>query len=111
MIGRPPGSTQSRSSAASDVYKRQLKHMALSLLLGLLAFSMTLTFMNVDATIARQNLEHAIAGHPLDAAYLAGMTISEDAVPELFRYFDSGKLSPELHEELGNVISLSLIHI
>jgi len=84
---------------------RGLKHMALSLLLGLLAFSLTLTFVNVDATIARQNLEHAIAGHPLDAAYLAGMTISEDAVPELFRYFDSGKLSPELHEELGNVIS------
>jgi len=83
---------------------RGLKHMALSLLLGLLAFSLTLTFVNVDATIARQNLEHAIAGHPLDAAYLAGMTISEDAVPELFRFFDSGKLSPELYEELGDVI-------
>src|SRR5450756_511531 len=26
MIRRPPRSTQSRSSAASDVYKRQLKH-------------------------------------------------------------------------------------
>jgi len=84
---------------------RGLKHMALSLLLGLLAFSLTLTFVNVDATIARQNLEHAMAGHPLDAAYLAGMTISEDAVPELFRYFDSGELNPELYEELGNVIS------
>lgn len=84
---------------------RGLKHMALSLLLGLLAFSLTLTFVNVDAAIARQNIEHAIAGHPLDAAYLAGMTISEDAVPELFRYFDSGKLSPELHEELGQVMS------
>jgi hydrogenase-4 membrane subunit HyfE len=84
---------------------RGLKHMALSLLVGLLAFSLTLTFVNVDATIARQNLEHAMAGHPLDAAYLAGMTISEDAVPELFRFFDSDKLSPELYKELGNVIS------
>ena len=26
MMGRPPGSTQSRSSAASDVYKRQVLH-------------------------------------------------------------------------------------
>ena len=26
MIRRPPGSTQSRSSAASDVYKRQILH-------------------------------------------------------------------------------------
>jgi len=79
--------------------------MALSLLVGLLAFSLTLTFVNVDATIARQNIEHAMAGHPLDAAYLAGMTISEDAVPELFRFFDSDKLSPELYKELGNVIN------
>jgi len=84
---------------------RGFKHMALSLLLGLLAFSLTLTFVNVDATIARQNIEHAMAGYPLDAAYLARMTISEDAVPELFRYFDSGKLSPELYDELGKVIT------
>ena len=84
---------------------RGFKHMALSLLFGLLAFSLTLTFVNVDATIARQNIEHAVAGHPLDAAYLAGMTISEDAVPELFRYFDSGELNPELYDELGKVIS------
>jgi len=84
---------------------RGFKHMALSLLFGLLAFSLTLTFVNVDATIARQNVEHAVAGHPLDAAYLAGMTISEDAVPELFRYFDSGELNPELYDELGKVIS------
>ena len=84
---------------------RGFKHMALSLLLGLLAFSLTLTFVNVDATIARQNIEHAMAGYPLDAAYLAGMTISEDAVPELFRYFDSGELNPELYDELGKVIS------
>src|SRR5450756_1348108 len=28
MIRRPPRSTQSRSSAASDVYKRQVQHMA-----------------------------------------------------------------------------------
>jgi len=84
---------------------RGFKHMALSLLFGLLAFSLTLTFVNVDATIARQNIEHAMAGYPLDAAYLAGMTISEDAVPELFRFFDSDKLSPELYNELGNVIS------
>src|SRR5665213_4619545 len=28
MIRRPPRSTQSRSSAASDVYKRQLQHLA-----------------------------------------------------------------------------------
>jgi len=32
---------------------RGLKHMALSLLVGLLAFSLMLTFVNVDATIAR----------------------------------------------------------
>lgn len=53
----------------------------MSLLLGLLAFSLTLTFVNVDATIARQNIEHAMAGHPLDAAYLADMTIFGGCVP------------------------------
>src|SRR5450756_2948885 len=30
MIRRPPRSTQSRSSAASDVYKRQLLHIAIA---------------------------------------------------------------------------------
>ena len=32
MIRRPPRSTQSRSSAASDVYKRQLKHIDMDLM-------------------------------------------------------------------------------
>lgn len=82
-----------------------LKHMALGLLLVFLAFSLTLSLMNVDASIARQNLEHAQAGHALDAAYLASSSISDDAVPVLFNAFDKTTLSPELHAELGKVLA------
>ncbi|NMD27193.1 MAG: DUF4173 domain-containing protein, partial [Chloroflexi bacterium] len=82
---------------------RAYKRLAVSLLLVILAFGLTLSFLNVDRTIARQNIQHAQAGSELDLAYLAGL--SEDAVPELFRAFDDPKLAPELKAGLGLALS------
>jgi hypothetical protein len=84
---------------------RAYKRLAVSLLLVLLAFGLTLSFLNVDRTIARQNLQHAQAGSELDLAYLAGSGLSEDGTPELFAAFDDPALSPELKESLGLVLS------
>lgn len=84
---------------------RSYKRLAVSLLLVLLAFGLTLSFLNVDRTIARQNLQHAQAGSELDLAYLAGSGLSEDSTPELFAAFDDPALSPELKDSLGLVLS------
>ncbi|MEL7644977.1 MAG: DUF4173 domain-containing protein [Anaerolineaceae bacterium] len=84
---------------------RTYKHLAVSLLLVLLAFGLTLSFLNVDRTIARQNIQHAQAGNELDLAYLAGGSLSEDAAPELFEAFDDPALSPELRDSLGLALS------
>ena len=75
---------------------RAYKRLAFSLMLVLLAFGLTLAFLNVDRTIARQNIQHAQAGGKLDLAYLAGSGLSEDAAPELFAAFDDPALKPEL---------------
>src|SRR5450756_2479470 len=48
MIRRPPRSTQSRSSAASDVYKRQVKvnlYLVFAPLVGLLAIAIAIHLM------------------------------------------------------------------
>jgi hypothetical protein len=54
---------------------------ALATMLAIVGFTATLTLVNVDALIARINLERAAAGQPLDAQYLA--SLSSDAVPTL----------------------------
>lgn len=84
---------------------RTYKRLAVSLLLVLLAFGLTLAFLNVDRTIARQNVQHAQAGNELDLAYLAGGGLSEDAAPELFAALDDPTLSPQLKEALGLALS------
>ena len=84
---------------------RAYKRLAFSLMLVLLAFGLTLAFLNVDRTIARQNIQHAQAGGKLDLAYLAGSGLSEDAAPELFAAFDDPALKPELKNALGLALS------
>jgi len=91
-------------SAALEI-TRSYKYLAAVLLILVLAFGLTLAFLNVDRTIARQNLAHAQAGNTLDLAYLAGTALSEDATPELFASFDDPALTPELKDALGLALS------
>lgn len=64
---------------------------ALSSLLAMVGFTATLPIVNVDAFIARVNLERAATGQPLDGQYLA--SLSSDAVPTLVAQYRSEPLA------------------
>jgi Domain of unknown function (DUF4153) len=77
----------------------------LALLVFSFSFAIALGVMNVDAFIARQNIQRAL--HPdlqslrfaLDGNYLA--ELSNDAVPIMVQAYQNPKLSAEAHDELG----------
>ena len=80
------------------------RRLGLVLVLGFLAFALVMVGLNEDALIAQQNLERAVQGEKLDAAYLVhGLT--NDAVPTLFRYMEDTELDPELREKLQLVMA------
>jgi hypothetical protein len=58
--------------------------------------------MNVDAFIARQNIDRAVNGQELDRFYLTGL--SEDAVPVLVQKYQSEDIPVEVREEIGAVL-------
>lgn len=80
------------------------RRLGLVLVLGLLAFALVMVGLNEDALIARLNLERAVQGEKLDAAYLVH-SLSNDAVPTLFRTMDDASLDPELQEKLKQVMA------
>ncbi len=80
------------------------RRLGLALVLGVLAFALVMVGLNEDALIAQQNLERAVQGEKLDAAYLVH-GLSNDAVPTLFHYMDDPDLDPELQEKLQLVMA------
>ncbi len=80
------------------------RKLGLVLVLGVLAFALVMVGLNEDALIAQQNLERAVQGEKLDAAYLIH-GLSNDAVPTLFRTMDDPQLNPELREKLQLVMA------
>src|SRR5450756_3240646 len=111
MIRRPPRSTQSRSSAASDVYKRQLRAVLTEVSLGgqLVAKGYKLRIM-VDGFAPE---------HPLDVGLrvgdireVTGVTRSshhQSKMPEIEAEVDQGKY--EIVQFHAPAMNLSLIHI
>ncbi|HOF27730.1 MAG TPA: DUF4173 domain-containing protein [Anaerolineaceae bacterium] len=83
---------------------RSFHRLGLALVLGLMAFALVMVGINEDALIANQNIQRAIRGEELDAGYLI-YSLSNDAVPELFRAMDDPKLDAELHEKLELVMA------
>jgi len=80
------------------------RRLGLALVLGVLAFALVMVGLNEDALIAQQNLERAVQGEKLDAAYLIH-GLSNDAVPTLFRTMYDLELDPELREKLQLVMA------
>jgi ABC-type multidrug transport system fused ATPase/permease subunit len=83
---------------------RSFHRLGLALVLGLMAFALVMVGINEDALIANQNIQRAVRGEELDAGYLI-YSLSNDAVPELFRAMDDPKLDAELHEKLELVMA------
>lgn len=84
-----------------DLLQRQ-RQATLVLLLASIGFAATLSLLNVDGFIVRQNLARAAAGRGLDVAYLA--SLSDDAVPALVEAFHADDLPPLTRDAAGAVL-------
>lgn len=80
-----------------------MRTFALAALICSFGFGLSLNLINVDGLITRQNVQRTLQGHELDTNYL--VTLSDDAVPDLFNEFHSTGLPAALHDQLGSVLS------
>ena len=81
-----------------DILRRE-RLFALAALLASIGFGVTLTCLNVDAFIVRQNVQRAAAGEELDVAYLA--SLSTDSVPALVNALQDQALPAGTREAVG----------
>ncbi len=77
----------------------RLNAFALVAVIAVAGFVATLSILNVDALIVRQNVLLAQSGSELDAAYLA--SLSDDAVPAMGAAFQNAPAGSTLKEGLG----------
>lgn len=76
---------------------------ALTALLVSLGFAASLTLMNVDGFIVRQNVARHVQGNPLDVGYLA--SLSPDAVPVLAGFYQSETLDASTRDMVGAALA------
>ena len=81
----------------------RLRGFALGLALVAIGFGVTLSLLNVDGFIARENIARAQNGSALDTAYL--ISLSNDAAPALVQGFQNPALSASLHARLGATLA------
>ena len=81
----------------------KLRAFALAGVVVLVGFGLTISLINVDGLIVRQNVARAVAGWELDSGYLVGL--SDDAVPALVGAFNNAGLKPILHDDIGAVLA------
>jgi hypothetical protein len=100
-----------------EIFNRE-RAFALAGLLASLGFGLTLNLVNVDAFIARQNLDRArqafelAQGDPalqsaeLDTAYLANL--SEDAIPTLLQIYNSEDFPQEIRDKAAAAVTCQI---
>jgi len=81
---------------------RKERTFALAALLASIGFAVTLTLMNVDGFIVRQNVARAVTGGSLDVAYLA--SLSPDSVPLLVEEYQNQALPGFTRDAVGAVL-------
>ncbi len=81
-----------------EILRRECAFAAASLLAAL-GFALTLSLLNVDAFIVRQNVARAVQGKELDVAYLA--SLSTDATPALAAAYQSPSLPAGIRDSVG----------
>jgi hypothetical protein len=82
---------------------RRPRNFALAVLVVTIGFGASLTLLNVDAFVARQNIARATQGQELDLGYLA--RLSDDAVPTLVTQFHNPALSTEVRGRVGAALA------
>jgi len=83
---------------AIEVFKRK-RYFANAALLVLMGFTVSLNLLNVDAFIARQNINRVVQGKELDISYLS--TLTGDAVPTLVKMYSSTNLPSKTRDGIG----------
>jgi hypothetical protein len=91
------------AAALMDIFNA-FRRVALVLFLVIFGFTLTLNVMNVDSFIAERNIEHAIAGNKLDAAYLF-WDIGDDGVPVIFDCYLDEDTPQEIQDKLEAVLT------
>ena len=76
---------------------------ALAAIFASLGFAASLTVMNVDGFIVRQNVSRQMQGDRLDVGYLA--SLSEDAVPVLASLYRSPELDASTRDQIGAALA------
>jgi hypothetical protein len=92
--------------AVLEILHRE-RAVALAMVLASLGFVISLSLLNVDAFIVRQNIQRELGSRTstaqnrenLDAQYFVGL--SEDAIPPLVAAFRSKSLPPAMKEKIG----------
>lgn len=82
---------------------RKRGRFALALLIAVLGFAITLTMINIDGFIVRQNVKRAVAGEELDFSYLQQLTT--DAVPEMAKAYQQPGLPAKVKDVLGSALA------
>jgi hypothetical protein len=85
---------------------RRERYFALAFVLASLGFAVSLTLVNVDASIMSHNLERVTHGKNLNVPDLA--SLSADAVPALAEGFENPRMSAEQHEGIGAILTCYL---
>jgi hypothetical protein len=78
------------------------RSIALAMAMAAIGFATTLTIMNVDGFIVRQNITRAVEGEALDVVYLA--SLSSDSVPTLVTDFQDQSLPGYTRDAVGAVL-------
>jgi len=89
-----------------EIMRRERIFAAAALLVAI-GFAVTLSLLNVDAFIVRQNMARAVQGKELDVAYLA--SLSTDATPALAAAYQSPSLPAGTRDAVG--ASLTCIQV
>lgn len=88
-----------------EVLRRE-RHLAAFGLMAAVGFALTLSLLDVDAFIVRQNVARAVRGQALDVPHLA--TLSTDSVPALAVLFEAASTPMEVKTDLGAALACRL---
>ena len=88
-----------------DILRKE-RTFALAALLASIGFAASLTLINVDGFIVRQNVARAAAGADLDVATLA--SLSSDSIPALVESLQDGSLTPGTRDAVGAALACRL---
>jgi hypothetical protein len=72
-------------------------------LIASIGFVLSISFLDVDAFIVKQNVQRASDGAELDINYL--QSLSDDAIPAMADAYSSSELSEQTRDELGAAIT------